>query len=57
MKKHYNLYYLFQEDKQRNPMPENRRIEIRSYLERCSKTGKPIPKKPITGCKSGKSDL
>ena len=33
MKKHYNLYYLFLEDKQRNPMPEDRRLAVRRIIE------------------------
>ena len=33
MKKHYNLYYLFLEDKLRNPMSEERRLAIRKILE------------------------
>lgn len=57
MKKHYNLYYLFHEDKQRNPMPEKRRIEIRSYLAHYQRLEKPEARKPITGCNGGKSNL
>ena len=33
MKKHFNLYYIFLEDKLRNPMPEDRRKAIRQILE------------------------
>lgn len=33
MKRHYNLYYLFLEDKLRNPMSEERRQAIRRILE------------------------
>lgn len=32
MKEHFNLYYLFLEDKKKNPMPKNRRDEIREEL-------------------------
>ena len=33
MKKHYNLYHLFLEDKLRNPMAEERRLAVRAILE------------------------
>ena len=41
MKEHYNLYYLFLEDKLKNPMPEKRRLEMRSALEKFYKSLKP----------------
>ena len=28
MREHYNLYYIFLEDKLKHPMPEEKRIEI-----------------------------
>ena len=31
-KEHYNLYYLFLEDKQANPMPESKKNEIKKIL-------------------------
>ena len=41
MKKHYNLYYIFLEDKQRHPMPEHRVIKIRKKIKKFFKTIKP----------------
>ena len=38
---HYNLYYLFLEDKQKNPMPEARVLEIRKNLEKFLENIKP----------------
>lgn len=38
MKLHYNLYYLFLEDKMRNPMAALRAEEIRKAVERFYKT-------------------
>ena len=45
---HYNLYYLFQEDKQKNPMPEHKVKEIQKNFEKFSKNIKPSPiSKPL----------
>ena len=33
MEKHYNIYYLFLEDRERNILPERRYEEIRQVLE------------------------
>lgn len=38
---HYNLYYLFLEDRQANPMPEQAAIEVRKNLEKFFKNIKP----------------
>ena len=47
---HYNLYYLFLDDKQKNPMPEQKMMDIRKKLEKFFKNVKPpaITKPPIT---------
>lgn len=34
MKEHYNLYYLFLEDKLQNPMPEGQRIITRKKIQK-----------------------
>lgn len=33
MAEHYNLYYLFAQDKARHPMPEDKKEEIRKNIE------------------------
>ena len=38
---HYNLYYLFLEDKRNNPMPEQKKMDIRKNLENFFKDLKP----------------
>ena len=38
---HYNLYKLFLEDKRKNPMPEQKVMNIRKNLEKFFKTLKP----------------
>ncbi len=38
---HYNLYYLFLEDKQKKPMPEQKARDIRKNLEIFFKNIKP----------------
>lgn len=49
MVRHYNLYYLFLEDRERNPMVEHRKKEIQKNLEKFYKKIKPPPKsKPPT---------
>ena len=41
MDKHQNLYYLFAADKAKNPMPEQKKEEIRKNLENFYKKIKP----------------
>ena len=41
MKEHYNLYYLFYEDKQRHPMPIDRKEKILKKLQEIFKNIKP----------------
>lgn len=41
LKKHYNLYYIFLEDKNNNLMSQERRQEIKKYLENFYKEIKP----------------
>lgn len=38
---HYNLYYLFLEDRQAHPMKEEDALRIRKYLERFFKNPHP----------------
>lgn len=38
---HYNLYYLFLEDKQKHPLPEHRANTIRKNIEKFFKNIKP----------------
>lgn len=42
MKKHYNLYYIFLEDKLKNPMSEERRREMEKNILKILKKIKPI---------------
>ena len=46
MGRHYNLYYLFLEDRQANPMPEQTAAKVRKNLEKFFKNIKPpeLPK-------------
>lgn len=41
MARHYNIYYLFQEDKERNPMREEKALEIQKNIENFYKKIKP----------------
>ena len=41
MAQHYNLYYLFAEDKQKHPMPEEKVLEIRKNIEKYLENIKP----------------
>lgn len=41
MQKHYNLYYLFLEDREQNPMSVDRNLEIRKNVEIFYKEMKP----------------
>lgn len=41
MSPHYNLYYIFLEDQQRHPMPEEQYLRIRKNLENFYKKIKP----------------
>lgn len=41
MQGHYNLYYLFLEDRQAHPMKEEDALRIRKYLERFFKNPHP----------------
>lgn len=41
MEQHYNLYYLFLEDKTQNPMREEKVMEIRKNIENFYKKIKP----------------
>lgn len=39
--RHYNLYYLFLEDQQKHPIPEDKCLQIRNNLENFYKKIKP----------------
>lgn len=41
MKEHYNLYYLFCEDKERHPMPADKKEKILKNLQDFFKSTKP----------------
>ena len=43
MADHYNLYYLFQEDQARHPMPEHHKKRVQKNLEKFFKNIKPDP--------------
>jgi len=45
MREHFNLYYLFLEDKLRNPMPEEKSKRVRNNLHRCFAKNKTDSKK------------
>ena len=38
---HYNIYYLFLEDKLRHPLPEDKKVQIWKYIEKVYKQIKP----------------
>lgn len=38
---HSNLYYIFEQDKEENPMPEEKAAELRKKLEKIFKNLKP----------------
>lgn len=40
MREHFNLYYLFLEDKLKNPMPEVQRLIIREKIQKISESNK-----------------
>ena len=40
MREHFNLYYLFMEDKLKNPMPEGQRLIIREKIQKISESNK-----------------
>ena len=46
MKKHYNLYYIFLEDKLRNAMPAFRAEEIRRAIVRAYETLRSLGRQP-----------
>ena len=49
LSRHYNLYYLFWEDRERNPMDGQRKKEIQENIEKFYKKIKPPPNaKPPT---------
>ena len=41
MKEHSNLYYLILEDRERNPIPEQKKIEIQKNIEKFYQKIKP----------------
>lgn len=41
MARHYNIYYLFLEDKEQNPMREEKALEIQKNIENFYKKIKP----------------
>ena len=41
MRKHFNLYYIFLEDKKLHPMPDEKFFEIQKNLEKFFKKVKP----------------
>lgn len=41
MKEHYNIYYLFLEDRAKNPVPDDRNEAIRKNIENFYKKIKP----------------
>lgn len=41
MAEHYNLYYLFLEDKARHPMPEEKMLQIQKNIEKIYEKIKP----------------